>query len=238
MGNRNSTKKKALEPVKLVLNDGIKKTGLMSLIHGSSVDSYENFYKKLVGVPDDDPVDIIITTHGGSVIWCHKICNVLKNRKGQSRVFVKSYAHSAGTVISLSASQFFIMPYASLSAIDAQGFPLMDLLQTSIQGLPKLINNPQESFLEMSAERAKYFRDIVETCVNDKIHNKNLIMKIMHDEVPIHEKLFFKEDFDNIGIKYNLWSGDEKKLPKFQESNTLPNYETVDIEQGEVDEFQ
>lgn len=206
MPNKKESQKN--KPTKLFLVDKSKKNGLLSSLRGGQTDTYEKFYKELASVPYTKDVDIVLTTHGGSALWCAKICNILKNRTGRSRIFVKWYAHSAGTVIALTGKELYITPDTTFSAIDAQGFPFSDLLQTSIQRLSKLVNDPRNAFIEMNNERAKYFRTMIEKNLNEKLHNKELVMKNMHDDSPIHEQLFFREEMDAIGIKYKIWDGE------------------------------
>ncbi|XWV24664.1 hypothetical protein QJ856_gp1120 [Tupanvirus deep ocean] len=221
------------KPIIIKLIDKPQKSGISSLISNED-DIYEKFYKKLVEIPEDKPIDIIITTHGGPAIWCSKICYVLNNRSGKSRVFVKHYAHSAGAVIALSASELYITYDATLSAIDAQGFPLSDLFTTSINKLATLVQNPKQAFIDLTNSRSNYFRDNVEKYLNAE-HNKELIMQKMHDQSPIHEQLFFKSDLDELGIKYKLWNGDiGKRLElakknKLFESNTNINKNVVNV---------
>jgi ClpP class serine protease len=206
------------KPKILYLVDKKKSTGIFSFFNGKQNDTYEIFYNKLVEVPESDPVDIIITTHGGEALWCSKICHVLKNRSGKSRTFVKSYAHSAGAVVALTTTELYITYDATLSAIDAQGSPLVDLFRTSLQGLSRLVEHPISEFAQMTRARAQYFREITKKCLNAK-HNKDLIMQKMHDETPIHEQLFFKDDMDTVGIIYAMWDGNVKNLPKNSSDN-------------------
>lgn len=210
-------KNKEPKPKKLYLVDKKKKSGIISSLTSSHVDVYENFYNELVKVPWTDPIDIIITTNGGSCLLCSKICYVLKNRKGKSRVFVKSHAHSAGTVIALTANELYITMDTTFSAIDAQGFPFSDVLQTSMQRIAKLVQDPKNAFVEISNERANYFRTIIEKYLNSDLHNKHSIMEFMHDKSPIHEQLFFREDMDRIGIKYKIWDGNDESTDKIKE---------------------
>ena len=204
-------KKSNSKPKKLYLVDEKKKKGFLKYLSGRQKDVYEEFYKELTDTAENDNIDIIMTTDGGEALWCSKICYVLKNRTGKSRVFVKSYAHSAGTIIALAANELYITYDTTFSAIDAQGPPFVDLIQTSIQKLDKLVQDPRKAFIEISKERAYYFRHMVEKNLNTELHNRDLIMKIMHDETPLHEQLFFREDMDNLGIKYKLWDG--KNIP-------------------------
>jgi len=207
-------KKKVAKPHKIYLTDKKQKGGIINALKGNHTSVYENFYKELTSIADDQPVDMIITTQDGPVLWCSKISYVLKNRSGKSRAFVKGYAHSAGTVIALSATELYLTFDSTFSAIDAQAFPLADLLHTSLQRLPKLIEDPRSALVDISTERAKHFRDSIEECINEKIHDKKTIMENMHDKVYIHEHLFFKEKFNDLGIKYSIWDGNEKKLPE------------------------
>ncbi|XWV25903.1 hypothetical protein QJ857_gp1178 [Tupanvirus soda lake] len=232
--------KKTVKPVILKLIDKPQKGGITSLLSDED-DVYEKFYKKLVEIPEDKPIDIIITTHGGSAIWCSKICYVLSTRSGKSRVFVKHYAHSAGAVIALSASELYITYDTTLSAIDAQGFPLSDLFTTSINKLATLVQHPKQAFIDLTNSRSNYFRENVEKYLNAE-HNKELIMQKMHDQSPIHEQLFFKNDFDDLGIKYKLWNGDIRKRlelaykNKSLKSNTnIKNNITTEISKTVID---
>lgn len=202
-----------VRPKLLYLQDKKEKGSIFSLILGKEENVYEKFYEDLVAIPENEPVDIIISTHGGPALWCSKICYVIKNRTGRTRVFVKSFAHSAGAVIALTATELYITYDSTLSAIDAQGSPISDLFSTSMQGLSKLVESPRESYAEMSKARAQYFRDLVEQYLNNK-HDKAAVMKIMHDDASIHEQLFFKEDLDRLGIKYSIWSGNVRDISK------------------------
>lgn len=210
MGNKSSS---VTKPKKIKLTDKNSTSGISLIMNKRTVNDYETFYNQLVKVPDDQPVDIIITTHGGSALWCSKICYVLINRKGLSRIFVKSYAHSAGTAIALAGSELYITTDTTLSAIDTQGSPLSDLFHTSIKNLPEIITDPRKAMVNICKERSDYFRNITEQYVNTKLHNKENIMKHMHDNAPIHEQLFFKEELRTIGIQFKIWNGKEEDLP-------------------------
>lgn len=208
-----STTPAVVRPKLLHLLDKKEKSSIFSMILGKDENVYEKFYEDLVAVPEHEPVDIVISTHGGPALWCSKICYVIKHRSGKVRVFVKSFAHSAGAVIALTGAELYITYDSTLSAIDAQGSPIQDLFSTSMQGLSKLVESPRESYAEMSKARAKYFRDLVEQYLNDK-HDKSAIMKVMHDDASIHEQLFFKENLDTLGIKYSIWDGIVKNISK------------------------
>lgn len=193
-----------VEPVKLYLVDNKKI---------SSIDIYESFYKTLAAVPYTTPVDIFITTNGGPASTCAKICYVIHNRPAKTRAFIKFNAHSSGTIIALSACELYITPDTTFSAVDAQYSPMSDLLRASVQKMPSLVKEPSLMLKTMTA-RAEYFREICHRYINKKLHNRESIMKHMHDDVVIHEQLFFKEDMDRIGIKYKLWSGHIQDIPK------------------------
>lgn len=191
----------------LYLIDKTKKSNLFSILTGTKEDNiYEDFYKQLVNIPESDPVDIVITTNGGPAVWCNKICYVLKHRRGKSRAFVKSFAHSAGTIIALAASELFITYDTTFSSIDTQCSPLSELIQTSLRDLSDLLDNPLKSYAKVSKERTEYFRDVMKSYLNKK-HNTDSIMKIMHDETTSHSQLFFKEHMNSIGIIYSIWNG-------------------------------
>jgi len=207
MGNKQAATKHIL-----YLVDKKKKDGILSLVTNYQEDVYEKFFDELIKIPENEPINIIITTDGGSAHWCSKICYVLKNRSGTSKVFVKSSAHSAGAIIALTASELYITYDTSLSAIDAQVSPLSDIFQTSLQNLSKFANDPVKTFSDLNKDRTIYFRNLTEKYLNDQ-HDKDLIMQTMHDSTSTHEQLFFKEDLDAMGIKYQIWDGDAKNIP-------------------------
>jgi ATP-dependent protease ClpP protease subunit len=214
------SKNQICKPVLLKLVDKKKKSGILALLGSIDDNLYEKFYEELVKIPENCPIDIIINTQGGPALWCSKICYVLYMRSGYSRAFVYGCAHSAGTIIALSTDELYITYDTSFSAIDAQGFPLGDLFTTSINKLATLVQNPRQSFIDLTNERSNYFREMVEKFINNK-HNKELIMQKMHDQSPIHEQLFFKPDLDKLEIYYHVWDGNIKNIKTYQQKKSL-----------------
>jgi hypothetical protein len=200
----------------LYLTDKKKKTGLQSLLSSNSDDTYKSFYLKLEAIPDDQEVIIVITTDGGEFIWCYKICQILQRRKGRSRVYVKSYAHSAGSVIALSAAELYLTPYATLSAIDPQCAPYSDILQTGIHTISKFletrnVDSLYNGYHRIIHDRDQYCHDEIVDLINPA-HNVDNIMKLMHDEVPTHEVLFNITKLKSMGVVFNTWNGDVSKI--------------------------
>jgi ClpP class serine protease len=198
-------------PKVLYLIDKTKKSNLFSFLTGKDDNVYENFYKQLVSIPESEPVDIVITTTGGPAVWCNKICYVLKHRSGKSRAFIKSFAHSAGTIIALTTDELFITYDTTFSSIDVQWSPLAEIFQSSLKDFSTILENPLQSYAKISKERSDYFRDVMKYYINDK-HNKDSIVKFMHDESTFHGQLFFKENMNSIGIVYSLWNGNVDSL--------------------------
>lgn len=67
-------------------------------------------------------LDLLINTPGGNVDACEKLISVLKHRTSEYRVVIPSWAKSAGTIISLSASEIVMGVNSELGPIDPQFF--------------------------------------------------------------------------------------------------------------------
>lgn len=65
-------------------------------------------------------LDLLINTPGGNVDACEKLISVLRHRTSDYRVVIPSWAKSAGTIISLSASEIVMGVNSELGPIDPQ----------------------------------------------------------------------------------------------------------------------
>ena len=78
----------------------------------------------------DDPVDVILHTHGGSAAAANRIAAALV-RRPHTAAFIPFYAESAGTEVALATQQIFLGKEANLSPIDIhiEGTPARDIVQ-------------------------------------------------------------------------------------------------------------
>ncbi len=168
---------------------------------------YEILYKQIKAVPDEEPINIVITTHGGGFYWCQKICHVIRERKGIVRVFVKDYAHSAGSVIALSADEIHMNKYATMSAID----PQVDVLgYLSYMPLSKLGGIVQSK--------------------------DNLVsyMNVMYEEIVDQGTLFSISKMKELGVEVQDWDG--KQIPENPEDYKEENKDGEHDEENDGDE--
>ena len=78
----------------------------------------------------NQPVDVILHTHGGSAAAANRIAAALVARRNTA-AFVPFYAESAGTEVALATEQIFLGKSANLSPIDIHidGTPARDIVQ-------------------------------------------------------------------------------------------------------------
>lgn len=69
---------------------------------------------------ENDEIDLMLQTPGGSVDACEKIVTVLRKRCRKYRVVVPSWAKSAGTVIAISSQEIVMGLNSELGPIDPQ----------------------------------------------------------------------------------------------------------------------
>jgi ClpP class serine protease len=180
----------------------------------SNNNDYKNLYLSLAKIESEKDVDIIIQTNGGELLWTTKICYLIKNRKGKTRIFVKNYAHSAGTLIALAGSELYLTFDSTLSPIDPQTSIFKDILVGPMKEFSKIITAKKikNEVGDIFKQRTNYCKEKIKNYINDKLHNTETIIEKMFDEPSTHEVLFFKEELSDFGINYNLWNG--KDLPK------------------------
>ena len=182
-----------------------KDDSVWDYVFSAKTNLYENLYNSISQVPDHETINIVIKTHGGSVYWCEKICRVIRKRIGKVRIFIKDYAHSAGSVIALAADEVFMNKYATMSAIDPQVdilaffsyLPLKDV-GTMIKSKDDLVNHMQDN--------SKYYNDTFRKLIHPK-HDVNKIMGDMYEGVVDHNRMFDIDEVRELGIKIVEWDG-------------------------------
>jgi ClpP class serine protease len=86
----------------------------------------------------DDPIDIVLHTHGGSATAANRIAAVLVGRRNTA-AFIPFYAESAGTEVALATEQVFLGNQANLSPIDIhiEGTPARDIVRLAKEMGPR-----------------------------------------------------------------------------------------------------
>src|SRR5919197_1965077 len=85
-----------------------------------SIDDSEAVLRAIRFTPDDQPIDIVLHTPGGTVLAAEQIARALIERKGKVTVFVPHYAMSGGTLIALAADEIVMDANAVLGPVDPQ----------------------------------------------------------------------------------------------------------------------
>lgn len=171
----------------------------------------ENNYTKLITQLDsmkaDQPIDIIVSTHGGPVIYALQIADFIKNHKGKVRTFVKSYAHSAGTIIALAADEIYFSQSSTLSAIDPQINIPNFLSNIGMKDIANILGkDPREQIREKMDRNFEHYRSKFLEIINDK-YQKDTILKVMYDDPIDHSMLFFKSDLAKLDVIVGCWDG-------------------------------
>lgn len=204
--------KPSVEFYKLELSD-VKIRGVIAALHSIGSNIYDDLYDKLLELPDDKPLHLYVDTHGGELLYCVKICRILRSRTHPVHVFVNRHAHSAGAIISLCANELHMKPYATLSAIDPQiallhqfesSFPvkgIVDILNTNLADntVSTIVSNMHDFYDKMLRDQYKVIRE----CINAKYTDaeKDAIMKTMFIEPPYHSCLFYIDDLRTMGVQ-------------------------------------
>ena len=185
----------------LELND-VRVRGIVSTLNNLGSDIYDDFYKKLIAMPDDKPLRINIDTRGGEATMCIKICRELKRRKQITSVYISDKAYSAGTIIALCADEIHMKPNGSLSPIDPQitipknCYQLTSLVRAIEETQPDKLDIPEAYNLP---NILKYLRIQAGNCINSK-YDKELILQNMFDNPVMHSMLYFIEDLQKFDI--------------------------------------
>ena len=202
----------------LYLVDEEQSASLYEALFSSSTDCYKTVYKRLNAIPDEEDVNIVIRTYGGSVVWCLKICEVIKKRrecgKGKTRVYVNDYAFSAGSIIALAADELYLSKNATLAPIDPQINPMSLLSQIALKSVPNVFHSLEDSKRKIRTDYEKeleHYSKEIESYINPK-YDVNTIMEKMFHEPVSHEVLFFDRHLKEFNIEFKQWDGKRKSI--------------------------
>ena len=201
-----SKKKKANPKNTLYLIDP-KQTGILDYF-ADDENVYERLYNQLNAIPENEDVNIIIKTYGGSLTWCLKICETIKNRTGKTYAYVSDYAYSAGTIVALTSTELYMSKNASLSAIDPQ-YSVFSVTQVALKTIPELLRSLDESKNHMKhsfEKELEYYKTQISKYINKYYNIENIIDKMLVNSVS-HEQIFFIDELKNIGITIKDWDG-------------------------------
>ena len=204
------------------LVDKTEEQSLYDTVFSTPTNVYKTVYKQLISTPDDEDVSIIIRTYGGSLVWCLKICEAIKNRTGTTRVYVQDYAFSAGSIIALCADELYLSKNGSLAPIDPQVSPLDVLSQVSLKNITDVmrhsIDECRKTVKEGYDNELEHYIGEISYYVNPKYNFEKVMEKMFHDPVN-HEVLFFSRHLNEFGIEHLSWDGKlESVKEKFNEN--------------------
>jgi len=189
----------------------IKSEGIIQTLNSVGKNVYDKMYEELLNIPDDKPIHINVETHGGSAMYCHKICRLLQARSHPCRIIIEEYGHSAGTCLALCADELFMDKNASLSPIDPQipsplekgHVPLKMLASifdaSDVSGVLKNVDTFYKRQNDYSITETKKY-------INKKYTDieKDKIIQHMYIDPVCHEELFWVEDLEKFGVKFTL----------------------------------
>ena len=191
----------------------LSKSGIINIARNVGKDAYDIFYDELVKHDDSKPLRIYIETDGGSFLRLQKIMRNLNKRTQKISAYVMKSAHSAGSILSLSCDELYMAEDATLSAIDPQSSEPININNPSwksIKLIPLIYSSEDKQ--ENRRNIIKYYKDLTEDTYVEvrKILNKRFseetkdaIMNEMFNKPLTHEKLFFIEDLQALGIVVN-----------------------------------
>jgi ClpP class serine protease len=115
---------------------------VLALIHegdeGLDAEDATDLLTVLAQLNPDDPVDVILHTHGGSATAANRIAAALIGRRNTA-AFVPFYAESAGTEVALACEEIHLGNDANLTPIDIhiEGTPARDLVELARKAGPR-----------------------------------------------------------------------------------------------------
>ena len=115
---------------------------VLSLIHegdaGLTAEDATDFLTVLAMLKPNEPVDVVLHTHGGSAVAGNRIAAALVKRS-DTAAFVPFYAESAGTEVALACAEIFLGQDANLTPIDIhiEGTPARDLVELARKAGPR-----------------------------------------------------------------------------------------------------
>lgn len=183
--------------------------GIIDIARNVGKDTYDHFYDKLVLLDDSKPLKINIETDGGSLFRLQKIMRNLKRREQKIIAVVKKSAHSAGAILALSCDELHLSIDGSLSAIDPQlsSEITVDYFKThNLKLLSETFSVSKDDSRKIVhkhlTESLQESRNIIKSILNKRFseETKDNIMREMFDKPITHEKIFFMEDLQAMGI--------------------------------------
>jgi ATP-dependent protease ClpP protease subunit len=202
-----------------------QKSSFDSVFSEPQVNIYEALYEVVKKVPEEETINIVVKTHGGPLYWTEKITKVFMERSGKVRVFVKDYAHSAGSVLALAADEVYMNKFATMSAIDPQVNILGFFSYLPLAKLGSFISNKENlsNFLNSQSDQDK---SVIRNIVKEK-HPDNVdeIMTALYDNIVYHGTLFTRTEMEELGINIIDWDGE-----------TISEEDIVDDVDDDVDE--
>lgn len=204
LGTRKSKAKKKSPTNTLYLFD--TKESAWDSVFSPSTNHLEELYNELTKIPDNETVNIVIKTHGGCLLWCNKITLLFKQREGKVRVFVKDYAHSAGSMLALAADEIYMNRYATMSAIDPQIDTFGFISYLPLKNLSGMIKDGQ-GLASYLTDNSEYHRNDTKKMINIQ-YNVDKIMDVMYDGVKDHSTLFDRDAVEQLGVRIYDWDGE------------------------------
>lgn len=126
MVRRNRRNKKQKYPqtiLRLVDEVDETKSIVSSLFYADSsfLNNIQHVRERLADIPDDAPLKVVITTHGGALFHCSRLIRLLRRRQHPYIAYVRNVSMSAGTIICLGAKEIVMMEdHSYLGKIDPQ----------------------------------------------------------------------------------------------------------------------
>ena len=115
---------------------------VLALIHegddGLDAEDATDLLTALAMMKSEEPVDVILHTHGGSATAANRIAAALVGRP-DTAAFIPFYAESAGTEVALACAEIHLGAHANLTPIDIHidGTPARDLVELARKAGPR-----------------------------------------------------------------------------------------------------
>jgi membrane-bound ClpP family serine protease len=132
-------------------------------------------HKLLNNLDKNKDLNIHMETIGGASDDCIKVCREIKGWKGNTKIYVRTYAFSCGTILAFSSDQIYMSENSTLSAIN----PINAIYDKGYKfNILKFLPDDLD----------KRYRDQIISCFNEKYDGMSIdmIMKYMYDDVKSH----------------------------------------------------
>lgn len=146
---------------------------VIALIHegdaGLTAEDATDILSILAQLGPNDPVDIVLHTHGGSAQAANRIAAALVKRRNTA-AFVPFYAESAGAEVALATEEIYLGEDANLTPIDIQieGMPARDLVDEARKAGPR------------ASERLRLAARIAERALSDEARTIDALIHPNH----------------------------------------------------------